>query len=239
MKIKSITPALIFFTALACNTPHTAASNDADTAVPMNKGWQTLFDGKTTTGWHSYGKEKAGTGWIAGDGVLHFDPSKKDGGDLVSDESFANFDLQLDWKISPAGNSGIIFYVHDEYPKYQYVWLTGPEMQIIDNDGHEDGKYPKHRAGDLYDLISALPESAKPVGEWNQAEIIANNGKLDLYLNKVHVVSTTMWDANWDKMVAGSKFHEMPDFAKYHEGHIALQDHGGAVWFKNIRIKRL
>ena len=236
---KIIVPALICFSALACNAPHTAASNDADDFTVSDKGWQILFDGKSTDGWHSYGKEKAGAGWIADNGVLHFDPSKNDGGDLVTNESFKNFALQLDWKISPAGNSGIIFYVHDDYAKYNYVWLTGPEMQIIDNIGHEDAKYPKHRAGDLYDLISALPESAKPVGEWNHVEIIANNGKLDFYLNNIHVVSTTMCDANWNKMVAGSKFHSMPGFGTFHEGHIALQDHGGDVWFKNIKIKKL
>lgn len=220
---------------VACHTPQPAAS--ADSATPG--GWQVLFDGHSTNGWHSYGKTKAGSGWIASNGILHFDPSVKDGGDLVTNDSFANFDLQLEWKISPGGNSGIIFYVVDNPAKYPYVWLTGPEMQVIDNEGHEDGHYPKHRAGDLYDLIAALPESAKPVGEWNQVEIIANKGKLDFYLNKVHVVSTTMWDAQWDKMVAGSKFHTMPDFGKFHEGHIALQDHGGDVWFRNIRIKRL
>ncbi|MBS1731559.1 MAG: DUF1080 domain-containing protein [Bacteroidetes bacterium] len=239
MKIKFWILVLAISGTQACNTPHVAASHDADTPVTLNNGWQTLFDGNTTNGWHSYGKDKAGTGWIADNGILHFDPSKKDGGDLVTNESFKNFDLQLDWKISPGGNSGIIFYVNDNPEKYHYVWLTGPEMQIIDNEGHEDGKYPKHRAGDLYDLISALPESAKPVGEWNHAEIIALNGKLDFYLNSVHVVSTTMWDSNWDKMVAGSKFHEMPDFGKFREGHISLQDHGGDVWFKDIKIKKL
>lgn len=220
---------------VACHTPQPAAS--ADSATPG--GWQVLFDGHSTNGWHSYGKTKAGSGWIASNGILHFDPSVKDGGDLVTNDSFANFDLQLEWKISLGGNSGIIFYVVDNPAKYPYVCLTGPDIQVIANEVHEDGLYPKHRAGDLYDLIAALPESAKPVGEWNQVEIIANKGKLDFYLNKVHVVSTTMWDAQWDKMVAGSKFHTMPDFGKFHEGHIALQDHGGDVWFRNIRIKRL
>lgn len=112
-------------------------------------------------------------------------------------------------------------------------------MQVLDNIGHKDGKIHKHKAGDLYDLIPSTTDASKPVGEWNQVEIISNNGKLDFYLNSQHIVSTTMWDDNWRKMIAASKFNQWPDFGTFKKGRIDLQDHGDDVWFRNIKIKKL
>lgn len=209
-----------------------------------NNGWRLLFDGKTTNGWHTYGKTTIGKAWKVIDGNLYFDPAvKKDnpneGGDIVTDEEFDNFHLQLDWKISPNGNSGIMIYVKEDVKKYSQPYFTGPEMQVLDNTGHADAKIYKHKAGDLYDLIASSKEMAKPVGEWNHVEIIANNGKLDFYLNGENTVSTTMWDDNWRKMIAGSKFKAWPDFGTFKKGRINLQDHGDDVWFRNIKIKKL
>ncbi|OIR05052.1 hypothetical protein GALL_128680 [mine drainage metagenome] len=208
-------------------------------------GWVSLFDGSSTKGWHSYGKSTAGSAWKAENGTLHLDASKKDGwqikdgGDIVSDEEFENFHLKLEWKISKDGNSGIIFLVHEDTAKYKYVWFTGPEMQVLDNAGNEDGKIYKHHAGDLYDLIACSKETVKPYGEWNLAEIIVNKGKLELRLNGTTVVKTNLWDDNWKKLIAGSKFKSMPGFGIFHKGKIALQDHGFDVWFRNIEIKKL
>jgi hypothetical protein len=111
-------------------------------------------------------------------------------------------------------------------------------MQVLDNAAHPDAKITKHRAGDLYDLIVSK-EVVKPAGEWNHAEIISNNGKLEFYLNGQQTLSTNLWDENWKTLVAGSKFKERADFGTFKKGKIALQDHGDNVWFKNIRIKRL
>ncbi|MEP7144747.1 MAG: DUF1080 domain-containing protein [Ferruginibacter sp.] len=237
---------------MSCNnadktsTESTAAN--ADTATnkkDSSDGWVSLFDGKSTAGWHSYGKDKAGEGWKIADGVLYLDTLKKagyqtnGGGDLVSEKDYGNFDLKLEWKIAPKGNSGIIFYSHEDTSKYKETWVTGPEMQIVDNEGHPDGKLMKHKAGDLYDLISSSKPSAKPVGEWNEAEIMSKDGKLDLSLNGTTVVSTTMWDDNWKKLIAGSKFKSMPDFGTFKKGRIVLQDHGNMVSFRNIKIKEL
>jgi hypothetical protein len=112
-------------------------------------------------------------------------------------------------------------------------------MQVLDNAAHPDAKINKHMAADLYDLISSNPQTVKPAGEWNAVEIIANNGSLEFHLNGTKVLGTTMWDDNWKKMVASSKFKEWPDFGTYKKGRIALQDHGDKVWYRNIKIKKM
>lgn len=205
------------------------------------KGFKLLFDGKSTAGWHSYGKTTVGQGWKVEDGALHLDPKAKnnDGGDLVTDKEYSNYHLSLEWKVAPKANSGIIFYVHEELPKYGQTYSTGPEMQVLDNDGHPDGKITKHRSGDLYDLVKSTSEPVKPVGEWNKAEIISDKGKLTFKLNGVTIVNTTLWDDNWKALIAGSKFAKWQGFGTYQTGKIALQDHGDEVWYRNIMIKEL
>ena len=226
---------------LSCSTSKQTTTQTTSSNTASGDGWISLFDGKTLNGWHTYNQTGVGTAWQAEDGVLHLSSAaKKDGkqgGDIVTDEQFENFHLTLDWKISPNGNSGVIFYSKED-PKYSAMWHTGPELQILDNNGHPDAKIQKHHAGDLYDLISSK-EAVKPVGEWNTAEVVANNGKLDFYLNGQHTLSTTMWDDNWFRMIADSKFKDMPEFGRIKNGRIGLQDHGDDVWFRNIKIKRL
>lgn len=227
---------------IACNSSKQMSSSK------NSDGFISLFDGTTTNGWHSHGKPVAGKAWKADDGALHLDPAVKEkmpgeSGDLLTNEEFENYHLKLEWKISPKGNSGIIFNVHEDTAKYKEVWYTGPEMQVLDNgsataEGHSDAKIKTHRAGDLYDLMTSK-ELVKPAGEWNQVEIVANKGKLEFYMNGQLSLSTIMWDDNWKKMVAGSKFKSMPDFGTYKKGKIALQDHGDEVWFRNIQIKKL
>ena len=226
------------------NTTSEMQSDLTKTNEP-GKEWISLFDGKTTKGWHKYGGEPVGSAWKVADGVLYLDASEKEGekikggGDIVTDEQFENFDLKLEWKISRGGNSGVMFCVHEDTTKYKAPYETGPEMQVLDNEGHPDGKIHKHRAGDLYDLIACSKETVKPHDEWNQVEIKLLNGKLDFFLNGENVVSTTMWDDNWNKMVANSKFKTMPGFAKFKKGGIDLQDHDCTVWYRNIMIKKL
>ena len=208
--------------------------------LQAQKGFKPIFDGKTTTGWHSYGKTTAGSGWKVEDGVLHFDPEAAkngQGGDLVTDLEYENFHLKLDWKVASKANSGIIFYIKDDITKYKNTYDTGLEMQVLDNDGHADGKIIKHRAGDLYDLISSSSEPVKPVGEWNTAEIVCKNGKLTFVLNGVIVVETVLCDDNFKALIAGSKFADWPNFGTFKKGKIALQDHGDNVWYRNIMIK--
>jgi len=208
-------------------------------------GWQLLFDGTTTKGWHEYGKEVTGAAWKVVDGTLHLDASQKEngtvvgGGDILTDDEYENFDLKLEWKIDTGGNSGVIFYIHEDPAQYEKTYMSGPEMQVLDNERHPDAKIIKHRAGDLYDLISCSKETVKPALEWNQAEIRCVDGKLDFWLNGENVVSTRLWDDNWNKMVQASKFSEWPGFGTFKKGRIALQDHECNVWFRNIRIRKL
>ncbi|MFL5786611.1 MAG: DUF1080 domain-containing protein [Flavisolibacter sp.] len=204
------------------------------------EGWQMLFDGKTTKGWHSYGQNKVTDAWKVENGALALNPAKGEGGDLTTDKEYNNYHLKLEWKISEKGNSGVIFFVHED-PKYKDTYNTGMEMQVLDNGtptrlGHPDGKLYTHRAGDLYDLL-ASKEAVKSVGQWNAVEIVANNGKLDFYMNGQHTLSTTMWNDTWKQMIAISKFKDMPDFGTFKSGKIALQNHGNLVWFRNIKIK--
>jgi hypothetical protein len=216
-------------------------TNSLLTPEEQNDGWQLLFDGTAITGWHNYGGGAVGNAWKVEDGTLKFaGAEKKDttGQDIITDEEYENFHLKLDWKVDTAGNSGILFYVHEDNDHPKPYW-TGPEMQILDNERHDDSKYPKHRAGDLYDLISCSKETVKPALEWNQVEIKSLNGKLDFFLNGENVVSTTMWDDNWNKMIAASKFKQWPGFGTFKKGSICLQDHGNNVWFRNIKIKKL
>jgi len=229
---------------MACNNSSTTSTSDStttskDSAATTEAQWTSLFDGSTLNGWHTYGKTGIGSAWKADSGTIHLTTAKaksefqnRDGGDIVTNDEYENFHLKLEWKISKNGNSGIVFLIKEDTSQYKYMWNTGPEMQVLDNDGHPDGKIKKHRAGDLYDLISCSTETVKPVGEWNQAEIIVNKGKLDLILNGTNVVSTTLWDDNWNKLVAGSKFKDMPGFGKQRVGRIGLQDHGDEVWFR-------
>ncbi len=218
-----------------------AFAQKANTLTNKEKkeGYQLLFDGTTLKGWHGYNKPgTVGASWTVSNGEIGFDVSKKDGGDLTTDEEFENYDFSVDWKISPKGNSGIIFNVTED-PKYRSSYNTGPEMQVLDSDGHPDGKIFNHRAGDLYDLIHSSVETAKPVGEWNTARIVNNRGLLQLFLNGAKVVETRYDDENWKKMIAGSKFKNMPGFGVNMKGRICLQDHGNPVWYRNIKIKKL
>jgi hypothetical protein len=249
---KIVTILLGTFLFVNCGFAQVKTINKPDNALTQKEktnGWKLLFDGKTTNGWHTYGKQTAGKAWNVIDGAFFLDAESKkslgagEGGDLVTDEEYGNFDLKLDWKIGFKGNSGIIFYIHEEPAKYPETYETGMEMQVLDNGtptrrGNDDARPYTHRAGDLYDLL-ASKEAVNPQGEWNHIEIISKNSKLDFYMNGVHSLSTTMWDDNWKKMIAISKFKDMPGFGTFKKGKISLQDHGEDVWFKNIRIKRI
>jgi hypothetical protein len=210
--------------------------------------WTFLFDGTTTQGWRNYNRETfPEQGWEIVDGTLHCIGSGKGeaggGGDIIYDRKFSNFHLKLEWKISEGGNSGI-FYLGQENPELDAIWKTALEMQVLDNERHPDaeaGKDGNRQAGSLYDLIPAVPQNAKPAGEWNTAEIKVYKGSVWHIQNGETVLEYHLWTPEWKEMVAGSKFPALnPDFADVAtEGYIGLQDHGDDVWFRNIQIREL
>jgi hypothetical protein len=219
---------------------YTMAQNTL-TSKEKKDGWKLLFDGTSTTGWRNFNSNTLGDGWKVKDGALYLDNSvtqREERGDLVTQDEYENYEFALEWKIDSCGNSGILFNVVED-PKLKATYHTGPEMQVLDNNCHPDAKIEKHRAGDLYDLIKVKKENVKPVGEWNQARLISNKGKYEFWLNGVKQVEFTMHTPEWETMVANSKFKAWSDFGKATKGHIALQDHGDKVWFRNIKIRVL
>ncbi len=201
--------------------------------------WETLFDGKSFKGWKKW---KGGEidKWTIEDGAMHL--TGKGGGDLLTEKEYGDFELELEWKISEKGNSGIMYHVQ-EGDKYCCPYSTGPEIQVLDDERHPDsfaGKEGNHKAGSLYDM---LPPSdlkvVKPAGQWNKARIVVKDGKGESWLNGKKVVDFPTKGPQWDAMVAKSKFKNWEGFGSFEKGSIALQDHGDKVWFRNIRVREL
>lgn len=217
------------------------------TQAEIDDGWILLFDGKTFDGWRGYGLDAfPDTGWVIDDGAMKCIHSGLGeaglGGDILYDKKFSNFDLKLEWMIEEGGNSGI-FYLGQELPGKK-IWYTAPEYQILDNEHHPDAKLGKNgnrQAGTLYDLIPADPQNAKGAMEWNSAEILVYEGTVAHYMNGEVVLEYHLWTDEWKELISTSKFPEFnPDFADVAKsGYICLQDHGHAVWFRNIKLKEL
>ena len=199
-----------------------------------NSEWTVLFDGKTVKGLRGYKQSGFPDSWEVVDGTLKTVPGH--GVDLISEEVYKNFELELEWKVPKGGNSGIFYFATEEG---NYIWQSAPEMQVVDDEKHTDGKNTLTSAGALYALIAPSTNVVKPVGEFNQVRIKVKNNHVEHWLNGTKIVeyvygSDMMWD-----LVAKSKFNKMPLFAKASEGHIGLQGYHGLIWYKNIRIRRL
>ncbi|MEI7658954.1 MAG: family 16 glycoside hydrolase [Phycisphaerae bacterium] len=199
-------------------------------------GWTLLFDGTSATGLRGFRKQAMpGKGWTIADGELRVQ-SKGGGGDLATAEEYADFEFACDWKAAPGANSGIM-YRCDE--KHDYPWLTGPEMQVLDDAGHPDGKKPQTRAGTLYDIIPCAADVARPAGEWNHARVVAKGTRLQHFLNGIKVVDIDTASDEYKDAWKKSKWPSMPTYGTTASGHICLQDHGDDVAFRNIKVRRL
>jgi Domain of Unknown Function (DUF1080) len=205
--------------------------------------WTILFDGKSVDKLRGYMmKTFPNDAWKIEDGAL-VALTGVPNIDFVTTDSYKNFELTFDWKVSKAGNSGVFFHVqevasHQSDNGNSPNWLNNFEMQILDDIDFND-KEPKRSAGSLYDLIVPQNKKLKPVGEYNEARLIVNNGHVEHWLNGVKVVEYEIGSEKMNSLIAGSKFKENPDFAKSMDGLIMFQHHGQKVWFRSIKVRRL
>ena len=197
-------------------------------------GWRLLFDG-TLDGWRGYRRDDVPTGWQARDGALMFTPGGR-GGTIITVDQYADFELALEWRVSEGGNSGIFYRTTEE--EVQPYW-TGPEMQVLDNGGHRDGRAPETSAGSNYALHGPTEDVTRPVGEWNEVRIVVRGPQVEHWMNGVRIVAYELWSDDWRGRVKRSKFGEWPGYGMARAGHIGLQDHGDAVWYRNIRVRTL
>jgi hypothetical protein len=224
------------------STPHPQATSpvhntlsDAEKAA----GWELLFDGQSMDKWRGFHREDVPAGWQVIDGAITRVGSA---GDILTRDQYENFDLYLDWRIAPAGNSGIFYHVRetsDGGERYGAVWQTGPEMQVLDNGSHPDGGRADTAAGANYALHAPIGDATRPIGAFNTARIIVRGDHIQYWLNGIKVVEFDRGSDEFKQLVARSKFASMPGFASYRSGYIALQDHGDLVQFRNIKIRRL
>ena len=226
-------------------------------------GYITLFDGKTLKGWRGYGRDTVPGRWVVEDGCIKFNGSGggeaqvNDGGDLIFAHKFKNFELELEWKISKGGNSGILYLAQEVTTKdkdgntvVEPIYISAPEYQLLDNENHPDAKLGKdnnRQSASLYDMIPAVPQNAKPFGEWNKAKVMVYKGTVVHGQNDANVLEYHLWTPKWTEMLQASKFSEEAWPLAFellnscggenHEGYIGLQDHGDDIWFRNIRVK--
>jgi len=196
-------------------------------------GWRLLFDGKTTAGWRNYGKKTISDGWVVQDGALSRVGA---GGDIITTDEFRNFELSIDWKIEPCGNSGIFYRVAEDSDE---IYWNAVEMQVLDDAKHPDGQSPLTSAGAAYDLYPAPPGHVHPGGEWNTARLVVNGNHVEHWLNGFKLLEYELGSRDWDSKVVGSKFKPHSRFGKNASGHIGLQDHGNIVAYRNIKIRVL
>ncbi|MBT5187093.1 MAG: DUF1080 domain-containing protein [Kordiimonadaceae bacterium] len=219
-----------------------SACGQAEQNTEASSEWEILFDGSSTDQWRGYMREDFPSEWIIDGDTLFYNSDRAggpgSGNDIISKGEYGQFELNLEWKVAEGSNSGIFWHVVED-EKFENVYNSAAEMQVVDNIGHPDGRIVSHQAGDLYDMIASSVDASKPVGEWNEVRIIVSGNTLQQYLNGVKVVETTMWDDNWAAILADSKFATWPGFAQSKTGHFALQDHGNPVWYRNIKVKKL
>lgn len=203
------------------------------------EGWELLFDGTSLDKWRAFRGEDVPPGWVVQDGTIFFD-GKDAGegyGDLTTREQFADFELKLEWKISPGGNSGILYRVSEDQ---EQEFHSGPEMQILDDKAERYAELDAtHKSGANYALDPPAVDNVKPVGEWNSVHLVVDGAHVEHWQNGDKVVEYELWTPEWKEAVANSKFDQWPSYGMNKKGHIVLQDHGAGVWFKNIKIRRL
>lgn len=208
-------------------------------------GWILLFDGTSLDGWKRYNAEEIGPLWSVQDGTIVCsaeglgEGAGEHGGSLMTTQQFSNFDLRFEWKISPGGNSGVLYHVIEK-PEYEQDYHTGPEYQVMDDGGWEGDLTSAQLAGSNYDMFAAdSTKKLMPVGEWNTGRIVYNNGHVEHWLNGQKVVEFEEGSPEFEEKYKNSKWVDYPGWNQFKTGAISLQDHGAAVYYRNIKIKEL
>jgi hypothetical protein len=203
------------------------------TSAERAAGWRLLFDGSTTAGWRGFRQAAVPAGWqVVGDALTR----TGGGGDLISADQFASFELSLEWQVAPGGNSGIMFRVSEASDAPH---LTGPELQVLDNAGHPDGRSPLSSAGACYGLYAPSQDVVRPAGAWNEVRLLVAGAHVEHWLNGVKIVEYDIGSPDWLARLAASPYRDVPAYAREPRGHIALQDHGDRVAYRGIKIRLL
>lgn len=225
----------------AASTVEAPDSINTLTDAQRTAGWSLLFDGSTLENWRGFARDTVPRGWTVENGAMHFtgEASSQDGEPpltLITADQYSDFELRIEWKISPDGNSGIMYRVSEEE---DLPYETGPEYQLLDNSTLGDDGKDVHRTGGLYGLYAPSQDVANPVGQYNETRIVARETHVEHWLNGTKLLEVEIGSDTWKKRVKGTKFANWPRFAQPDSGHIALQDHGYPVWFRDVKIRRL
>ena len=209
------------------------------TDAEKDAGWQLLFDGKTLKGWRMY-QNKPADCWGVKNGEIFCKGSETDKSDLRADlvttGTYQNYELSIDWKIAPAGNSGIMYNVTEDASA---AYLSGPEYQLIDDDGYPGQLEDWQKTGADYAMYTPTKKASRPPGQYNTTKIVVNGAHREHWLNGVKVLEFEAWTPEWNKRKSEGKWKDTPGYGMAKEGHICLQDHGSGVWFKNIKLRPL
>ena len=229
-----ITPVIIISRSYSQNAVDNTLSKEQ-----KEQGYKLLFDGSTMNGWRPY-QNKSAESWSVDDGTLHCKGSAANYGaitaDLVTKDQYENFDLSVDWKISPKGNSGILYMVTEDSA---YSYLSGPEYQIIDDKNFPEKLEDWQHTAANYAMDPAPTAVSNPAGEWNHTRIVVNNRHVEHWLNGKKVVEYELYSDDWKKKKMAGKWKDVSSYGQSKKGHISFQNHGSEAWFKNIKIKEL
>jgi len=222
------------FLLLLAHGPVVAEEHTRVSRAESGAGWTSLFDGVEITEWRNYGKPDLGDGWTVDDGSMML--AAAGGGDIVTRETYGDFEFELEWRIAEGGNSGIFILVDESD---EPIYHKAPEIQVLDDVRHPDREIDSHRSGSLYDLVASHPDARKPQGEWNKVRIRLEDGLLNVWQNGVPTKSIVIGSSSWDVLVANSKCADWEGFGTAATGRVGLQDHGDKVWFRNLKIREL
>ena len=239
MKQKVIAIGVVIFSVVVSSYTYLAAKDNTLTPSEIKTGWKLLFDGKSLKGWRPY-QNQVTNSWTVNNGVMYCKGSETDKSDkradMITEKEYENFDLSIDWKISPQGNSGILYMVTEEFPR---SYQSGPEYQIIDDLNFPQKLEDWQKTGANYAMDPAPTAAPNPVGQWNTTRIVVNKGHVQHWLNGKKLLDFQMWTDEWKKKKMEGKWKDAPGYGMSKKGHIGLQDHGSEAWFKNLKIKEL